>query len=101
MKATYIASNIDGVAQNGTVDYMYRAGYAIYKYDFASYDCYDGTEIVAEKLFTAYTATVVNGMKQYTTIEAMQADAANNSFTGWDSTLWTITNGVPSMNVIG
>ncbi|MBR2871055.1 MAG: hypothetical protein IKB98_06760, partial [Clostridia bacterium] len=48
-----------------------------------------------------YSISVLNGVKRYTTLEKMQADAANNTFTGWDSTLWTITNGVPSMNVIG
>jgi hypothetical protein len=31
----------------------------------------------------------------------MQNDAANNAFAGWDTTLWTITNGIPVMNVIG
>ncbi|MBR2870125.1 MAG: hypothetical protein IKB98_01915 [Clostridia bacterium] len=97
-KVLTVAGSVDGVAQTGVMDYVLKAG-SIDRYDFATYNVY--TSDTATTPQGVYNATVLSGLKQYTTLENMQADAANNSFTGWDSTLWTITNGVPSMNVIG
>ena len=49
------------------------------------------------KYTEGYDIKLLNGVKRYTSIDKLKADAKNNDFSSWNSDVWEVIDGVPSM----
>ena len=87
------AAYVDGVAYDGSKEtrfYHTWAGNTVY--DLSKYDItYSGATYT-----DTYTAEVITGMKRYTSLDKMKADAANNNFSNFNSDIWLVIDGVPT-----